>query len=308
MKNYYRVILGRGSKFSKECRIGNFIGANYGIKQDLTSELPENWRDFNAKFRPVWLQSNEGKSKIAAGLACGMLHTVCKGIKKGDIVISPSGDGSYYVGELTSDYFYEPNGNLPHRREVMWYKSTIERSAMSLELKNSSGSIGTISNISQYANELEGLIGNKQAIGIVSTDTTIEDPTVFALEKHLEDFLVKNWNYTELGKQYDIYQEDGELVGQQYPSDTGPLDILAISKDKKTLLVVELKKGRASDSVVGQIQRYMGYVKDELAENNQQVKGIIIALEEDLRLKRALSVTTNIDFYRYSVNFKLFRD
>ena len=308
MKNYYRVILGRGSIFSKECRIGNFIGANYGIKQDLTSELPENWRDFNAKFRPVWLQSNEGKSKIAAGLACGMLHTVCKGIKKGDIVISPSGDGSYYVGELTSDYFYEPNGNLPHRREVMWYKSTIERSAMSLELKNSSGSIGTISNISQYANELEGLIGNKQAIGIVSTDTTIEDPTVFALEKHLEDFLVKNWNYTELGKQYDIYQEDGELVGQQYPSDTGPLDILAISKDKKTLLVVELKKGRASDSVVGQIQRYMGYVKDELAENNQQVKGIIIALEEDLRLKRALSVTTNIDFYRYSVNFKLFRD
>lgn len=308
MKNYYRVILGRGSKFSKECRTGNFIGANYGIKQDLTSELPENWRDFNAKFRPVWLQSNEGKSKIAAGLACGMLHTVCKGIKKGDIVISPSGDGSYYVGELTSDYCYEPNGNLPHRREVMWYKSTIERSAMSLELKNSSGSIGTISNISQYANELEGLIGNKQAIGIVSTDTTIEDPTVFALEKHLEDFLVKNWNYTELGKQYDIYQEDGELVGQQYPSDTGPLDILAISKDKKTLLVVELKKGRASDSVVGQIQRYMGYVKDELAENNQQVKGIIIALEDDLRLKRALSVTTNIDFYRYSVNFKLFRD
>jgi len=308
VKNYYRVILGRGSKFSKECRTGNFIGANYGIKQDLTSELPENWRDFNAKFRPVWLQSNEGKSKIAAGLACGMLHTVCKGIKKGDIVISPSGDGSYYVGELTSDYCYEPNGNLPHRREVMWYKSTIERSAMSLELKNSSGSIGTISNISQYANELEGLIGNKQAIGIVSTDTTIEDPTVFALEKHLEDFLVKNWNYTELGKQYDIYQEDGELVGQQYPSDTGPLDILAISKDKKTLLVVELKKGRASDSVVGQIQRYMGYVKDELAENNQQVKGIIIALEDDLRLKRALSVTTNIDFYRYSVNFKLFRD
>jgi len=308
MKNYYRVILGRGSKFSKECRTGNFIGANYGIKHDLTLELPENWKDFNAKFRPVWLQSNESKSKIAAGLACGMLHTVCKGIKKGDIVISPSGDGSYYVGELTSDYFYEPNGNLPHRREVMWYKSTIERSAMSLELKNSSGSIGTISNISQYANELEGLIGNKQAIGIVSTDTTIEDPTVFALEKHLEDFLVKNWNYTELGKQYDIYQEDGELVGQQYPSDTGPLDILAISKDKKTLLVVELKKGRASDSVVGQIQRYMGYVKDELAENNQQVKGIIIALEEDLRLKRALSVTTNIDFYRYSVNFKLFRD
>jgi restriction system protein len=112
---------------------------------------------------------------------------------------------------------------------------------------------------------------------------------------------------TELGKRYDIYQEDGELVGQQYPSDTGPIDILAISKDKKELLVVELKKGRASDSVVGQIQRYMGYVLEELAEDNQSVKGVIIALEDDLKIKRALSVANNIEFFRYQVSFKLFK-
>lgn len=116
-----------------------------------------------------------------------------------------------------------------------------------------------------------------------------------------------NWGQTELGKHYEIYMEDGELVGQQYPTDTGAIDILAISKDKKELLVVELKKGRASDYVVGQIQRYMGYVKDELAEKNQTVRGVIIALEDDLRLRRALSVTDNIEFYRYQVNFKLFK-
>ena len=52
------------------------------------------------------------------------------------------------------------------------------------------------------------------------------------LWKTPEDFLVKNWKSTSLGKEYDIYSEDGELVGQQYPSDTGPIDILAISKDK----------------------------------------------------------------------------
>jgi restriction system protein len=73
------------------------------------------------------------------------------------------------------------------------------------------------------------------------------------------------------------------------------------------LLVVELKKGRASDNVVGQIQRYMGYVKEELAESNQEVKGIIIALEDDIRIKRALSVTTNIEFFCYQVSFKLFK-
>jgi len=62
---------------------------------------------------------------------------------------------------------------------------------------------------------------------------------------------------------------------------------------------------RISDVVVGQIQRYMGYVQAELAEKDQQVKGIIIALEEDLRLRRALSVTQNIDFMTYKVRFTL---
>lgn len=63
--------------------------------------------------------------------------------------------------------------------------------------------------------------------------------------------LVHNWKSTELGKDNDIFEEDGEIVGQKYPSDTGPIDILAISKDKKEILVVELKRGRASDAVVG---------------------------------------------------------
>ena len=70
-------------------------------------------------------------------------------------------------------------------------------------------------------------------------------------------------------------------------------------------LVVELKRGRVSDNVVGQIQRYMGFVKEELAEPNQIVKGVIIGLEEDLRIRRALSVTNNIEYYRYEVSFKL---
>ena len=127
------------------------------------------------------------------------------------------------------------------------------------------------------------------------------------MEKHLEDFLIKNWKNTPLGAKYNIYEVDGELVGKQYPSDTGPIDILAISKDKRTLLVIELKKGRASDVVVGQIQRYMGYVKEELAEANQVVKGVIIGLEADARLKRALAVTHNIEFYRYQIDFKLLK-
>jgi len=307
MKSYYRIMLGAKSIYADECFKGNFIGADFGIDMNLINELPDNWREFNHKFLPVWLEKHPGKSRVGAGLSCGALYTVSKGIKIGDIVLCPDGAGSYRVAEVISNYSYSDGSILPHRRSVKWYTNAIERSSMSESLRNSTGAIGTVSDISKYAEEIELLIGGVRPATIISTDSTIEDPSEFALEKHLEDFLVKNWGQTELGKLYDIYEVDGELVGQQYPSDTGPIDILAISKDKRTLLVVELKKGRVSDNVVGQIQRYMGYVLEELVEDGQEVRGVIIGLEDDLRIKRALSVTRNIDFYRYQINFKLFK-
>jgi restriction system protein len=307
MKKYIRLMLGAKSAHIDECLKGNFIGADFDIKQDLSKHLFENWRDFNKMFIPIWLDNHPGKSKVSAGLACGALWTVAKGLKRGDIIISPDGTGKYHIAEVLDEYSYHPGQILPHRRTVRWYDQTIERAEMSDALRNSTGSIGTTSEITNYATELEELIGGKKPSVIVSTDETIEDPTVFALEKHLEDFLVANWKQTELGKNYDIYEEGGDLIGKQYPTDTGFIDILAISKDKKELLIIELKKGRASDNVVGQIQRYMGYVLEELAEEEQTVKGIIIALEEDNRIRRALAVAPNIEFYRYQVSFKLFK-
>jgi restriction system protein len=307
MKSYYRIMLGPKSKYAEECHKGGFIGADFGMDIDLTNQLPENWREFNLKFIPVWQQKNPGKSKVSAGLSCGALWTVSKGVNKGDILLCPNGSGGYFVGEVLNNYSYKAGNILPHRRSVNWYDSIIDRSTMSDALRNSTGSIGTVSDITKYADEIEVLIAGNRPPVIITTDSTVEDPSVFALEKHLEDFLVQNWKQTELGKHYDIYEEDGELVGQQYASDTGPIDILAISKDRKELLVVELKRGRVSDTVVGQVQRYMGYVQEELAEENQVVKGAIIGLEEDIRIRRALSVAKNIEFYRYQVSFKLFK-
>jgi restriction system protein len=303
VKNYYRIMLGRKSIHAAEGFVGNFIGVDFKIHQNLTSELPDDWRHFNKKFIPVFLSNHPDKTKISAGLACGALWVVSKGIRTGEIVLCPDGSGSYRVGEVSGDYYYAPDEVLPHRRPVNWLNVTINRADMSDALRNSSGSIGTVSTISQYSTEIERLIlGNPT---LISTDESVEDPSAFAMEKHLEDFLVMNWSQTELGKDYKIYEEDGEKVGQQYPTDTGPMDILAVKKDKSELLVVELKKGRASDVVVGQTLRYMGYAAEELAEPNQKVRGVIIALDDDKRIKRALSVSPNIDFFRYQISFKL---
>jgi restriction system protein len=304
-KSYYRIMLGRKSMYAQQCYEEQWFGGGWGIEVDLSNRLPDNWRHFNQEFIPVYLDAHPGKSKVAAGLACGMLHTICKGIQRGDIVLCPDGTGNYWVGEVVEDYSYAPGESLPHRRKVRWYPDGIARSNMSEALQRSTGSIGTVSNITKHGEEIETLLAGNAPPKLIATDELVEDPSVFALETHLEDFLVQNWQVTELGRNYDIFEEDGELVGQQYPTDTGPIDILALSKDKKELLVVELKKGRASDAVIGQTQRYMGYVLEELVEDDQRVRGCIIALEDDLRLRRALSVTSNIDFYRYQVSFKL---
>jgi len=307
MKNigYLRVMLGKKSVHAQECFEGSFIGTDFDVRQDLTNELPDDWRQFNKKFIPIYQKNQPTKTKVSAGLACGALWTIAKGIKIGDVVLCPDGEGSYLLGEVSSNYQYRPNEVLPHRRSVKWFSHKIQRSEMSQSLQNSSGSIGTVSDVTKYAEELEKLVFGKRGPTIISTDSTVEDPSMFALEEHLEEFLVLNWKQTELGKNYDIFEEDGELAGQQYPTDTGPIDILAIRKDRKELLVVELKKGRASDSVVGQVQRYMGYVKEEVAEDDQGVRGVIIASDDHLSIRRALSVTQNIDFYKYQVSFKL---
>lgn len=307
MRGYYRVMLGRKSIFAEQCFAGNFIGADFGIVEDLSHKLPDEWRAFNKQFIPVFLAGHPDKSKISAGLACGALWTVAKGIRKGDMVLCPDGAGAYRVGEVIGDYQCAPGQVLPHRRPVQWMNQSIDRSAMSEALRNSCGSIGTVSDVSGYCEEIEKLIGGRSPSTIMSSDPTVEDPAAFALEKHLEDFLVENWAQTDLGKDYDIFEEDGDKVGQQYQTDTGPIDVLAIRKDKKELLVLELKKGRASDAVVGQVLRYMGYVLQELAEEGQTVKGVIIALEDDQRLRRALAATPNILFYRYLISFKLMK-
>jgi restriction system protein len=305
MKAYNRVMAGRASAHAALCLQEGFIGVDFDIPFDLAGQLPDDWRAFNQRFIPVFLESNPGSSKIAAGLSCGATWTVAKGLNIGDVVITPDGAGRYAVGEITSDYFFVPGAILPHRRSVRWRQTTIQRSDMSEELRRSAGSMGTCCDITRYASELEALIGGQRPPELIATNPDVENVASFALERHLEDFLVSNWSQTELGRRYDIYSVDGEIVGQQFATDTGPIDVLAISKDGAELLVVELKKGRASDVVVGQIQRYMGYVIDELAEEHQRVKGVIIALEDDLRIRRALRVASDIEFMRYRVTFSL---
>ena len=306
--SYFRIMLGKASTYAPQCFEGGFIGTDFDINLNLTGRLSDQWRAFNKEFIPVFLEANPGKTKIGAGLACGALWTVSKGIQQGDLILSPDGTGTYQVGRVISDYYYADGEILPHRRKVQWLNIAIPRAAMSEQLRNSAGSVGTVSNVTAYAEEIDRLINIEEldlSPVLVVSDPDVEDPLAFALEKHLEDFLVKNWAQTELDHEYSIFEEDGEIVGQQYATDAGPVDILAVSKDNSRILVIELKRGRASDVVVGQTLRYMGYLMDQVASEGQVVEGIIIALEDDQKLRWALQAVPNVRFFRYRLDFKL---
>lgn len=176
MKKYIRVMLGRGSMYAKKCREDGFIGADFDVNVDLSDSLFENWRDFNKKFIPLWMANVPGKSTTAAGLACGFLWTVVKGLRIGDIVLCPSGEGYYYVGVIDSNYYYIPDDVLPHRRKVVWLDKVIDRKDMSKELRNSSGSIGTCSDVTKYAAEIEVLLNGAGVVPAKTGPTKPSEP------------------------------------------------------------------------------------------------------------------------------------
>lgn len=133
----------------------------------------------------------------------------------------------------------------------------------------------------------------------------VEDIANFGMESHLEDFLIANWNKTVFGENYELIYNEGDLVSQQYQTGVGPIDILAKSKNGEEYLVIELKKGRTSDAVVGQLLRYIAWIKENMADG-KVVKGAVVVLELDDKLKYALKELKQlIGLYIYRVDFKL---
>jgi len=133
----------------------------------------------------------------------------------------------------------------------------------------------------------------------------VKNPTEFVLEKYLEDFIISNFAAI-FRDELVLYKDPEGVVGQQYiTNDAGRIDILAHEPSTNSFVVIELKKGRESDTVIGQTLRYMGWVSDNLCQDGQTVKGIIICKDSTPHLSYALKMVSNITVKYYSVDFKL---
>ncbi|MBU1206395.1 MAG: DUF1016 family protein [Proteobacteria bacterium] len=231
-------------------------------------------------------------------------------ISVGDIVIARKGRKKILaVGEVIKGAYFDENqgkeraGNLPgtpynHFLDIKWEKKEIDFDTQVFPMF-------TIWEISEerYNSFMKGVIQEKEAEGIKTADILKEQE--FALEKYLEDFIVTNLNQIFAGKLKLFEDEEGN--GQQYPTEIGNIDILAQEPETKSYVVMELKKGRESDKVVGQVLRYMGWVKENIAKEGENIKGLIICQKKDEKLEYSLKAIPqcNIEVKLYKIDFKL---
>jgi len=121
----------------------------------------------------------------------------------------------------------------------------------------------------------------------------------FLLEKDLQRYLAENLECIEPGLTLYV---DEDLCGIEFEAGGRRIDILALDKSG-AFVVLELKVSRGYDRVVGQLLRYMNWVRKELAEPGQSVRGIIVcrSMSEDLRLACASIKDIELCEYKLSV-------
>lgn len=130
-------------------------------------------------------------------------------------------------------------------------------------------------------------------------ESSLPGSTEFLLEKDLQRYLAENLGCIEPGLK--LY-EDEDLRGIEYEAGGGRrIDILAVDRNG-AFVVIELKVSRGYDRVIGQLLRYMNWVRRDLADPGQKVRGIIVcrSMSEDLRL--ACSSIQDVELYEYKLS------
>lgn len=125
-----------------------------------------------------------------------------------------------------------------------------------------------------------------------------ENSSEFAYEHDLRDYLARNLHIIE--PSLKLYSEEG-ITGVEFPVGGRYIDILAVDKNGD-YIVIELKVSKGYDRVVGQLLRYVNWIKQHHAEPNQNVRGIILAkkISEDLQL--ACSELSAVSLYEYDLS------
>jgi endonuclease len=135
-------------------------------------------------------------------------------------------------------------------------------------------------------------------------DTGDEADARFGLEYQLRDFLAQNIHAFEVNaRRLRLFVDPAGRDGVEYPTAVGPIDMLAVD-DSGSFFVFELKRARIPDYAMGQLPRYMGWVRQTIGRD-RTVNGVIVAKEISDALRYAVSVVPNVSLFEYEVVFTL---
>lgn len=119
-------------------------------------------------------------------------------------------------------------------------------------------------------------------------------------EKEVEEYYVKN--IKEL--HHDLEVVNIPRYGRQFSTHIGPIDILCKDKKTKEYVICELKRGHTSDETVGQILRYMGWVKRHLEEDDREVRGIIVGSNFSEKIDYSFDGIQDENIYKLIIKFE----
>lgn len=138
--------------------------------------------------------------------------------------------------------------------------------------------------------------GGESAEIVRDEETAIE--ATISLERDLEDYIVRNLDQIEDGLK--LYSKK-DATGRQFNTDVGRIDILAIDKNND-FVVIELKAGTATHSVIGQISAYINWVRQNIA-GGKKIRGMVIADDFDKKSRHASLEVPTLSLKKYKVNF-----
>ncbi len=138
-----------------------------------------------------------------------------------------------------------------------------------------------------------------------STDRDPE-PAIEHYEEELRTYLAE-LGISVIGSEYadyEMYEDEEGNIGELYTTPVGEIDLLYEHVNSGDFVVVELKRTQeTSDQVVGQISRYIGWVKNELVDGSQ-VHGLIVTQTASRRLKYAVQALADCKLATYKLDFQ----
>jgi hypothetical protein len=212
--------------------------------------------------------SEPNRSKVAAG---------------DRIVLREYGTGFWGMCDVAGDWVNDPEGQSKHNTDAGWFAITeIKQWDVTLpyelvkeDLSNQNHRLRIAKATEQDFSIVELARRVYHRLGYGSTDGDF-----FVLEAGIEEAVKANL------KQLGLRLADAAIQQQcSLGIGIGRTDLICLD-EHDNFVVLELKAVHSSDSVVGQILRYMGYIRENWAEKNKKVRGIILtpSYDEQLRL------------------------